>query len=63
MDLALDEEKLSGERYAELIQSLLKTRRYRKGALVEFHDSPDDETRSRQARRAYELTQKLLSLL
>lgn len=31
--------------------------------LVEFHDSPDPETRSGQARRAYELVQALLNLL
>lgn len=31
--------------------------------LAEFHNSPDDETRARQARRAYELVRKMLSLL
>lgn len=32
VDLALNVKKLSGERYAELVQSLLATHRYRKGA-------------------------------
>jgi hypothetical protein len=36
---------------------------YGPSQVVEFHDSADHEERDRQQRRAYELVQRLLSLL